>query len=388
MSRHSTTNPPAVGNDALLHAAAEEFHVLGRSLDAAGHRAIGLHLHRAASALDLALPRQSGWWDNAFNSQEGRSNLFLQIIEALRPVAVIETGTFRGSTTAFIASRFVGRIFTCETDPRWYLTAKATLAEFPGVDVRNQDSRAFLRDIFSTLKEDPLFYYLDAHWEDDLPLAGELDLILSQCRPAVIMIDDFSVPSDPEYTFDDYGPGKSLSLELLATVDPRGASLFFPTLPARMETGARRGCALIGLGDAAAMLAKIADLQPHPWPQEASGRGAADSSPPRPPDLAPLQRLVSVNELLAELDEAGRRWKAAEAERDEAGRNWKAALAERDEAGRMWKVVAAERDEAGRRWKLAEAERDEADRRWKAAEAELNAATQRAAAKAADGREI
>jgi predicted O-methyltransferase YrrM len=125
----------------LLVAAADEFHALARSLDDAGHRAIGLHLHGAASALDRALPQQSGWWSNAFNSQEGRSDLFLRIIGALSPAALVETGTYRGTTTGFMADHFAGPIFTCESDTRWYLTARANLARFPQVNVRNQDSR-------------------------------------------------------------------------------------------------------------------------------------------------------------------------------------------------------------------------------------------------------
>ena len=57
-----------------------------------------------------------------------------------------------------------------------------------------------------------VFFYLDAHWNDDLPLADEIDIIFSRCPWAVVMIDDFEVPSDPGYQFDDYGPGKALVL--------------------------------------------------------------------------------------------------------------------------------------------------------------------------------
>jgi predicted O-methyltransferase YrrM/uncharacterized coiled-coil DUF342 family protein len=255
----------------LFTAVAEGFHDLARSLDGVGLPVVGLRLHEAASMLDLGL-RQRGWWTNGFNGQEGRGRLFRRILDTLRPAALIETGTFRGSTTAIMAQQFGGPIFTCEVDPRWFLTSKATLEQFPRVDVRNLDSRGFLRTILPEVAGDPLFYYLDAHWQDDLPLPEEIEFILSRGRPAVIMIDDFAVPWDAGYAFDDYGPGKALTIDLLARIENRGAALFFPTLPAEQETGARRGCAVIATAGVVAVIDELPELRRHDWPVPATAR--------------------------------------------------------------------------------------------------------------------
>ena len=62
----------------------------------------------------------------------------------------------------------------------------------------------------------PTLFYLDAHWHEYLPLRDELEIALGQFANAVVLIDDFQVPDDPGYGFDDYGPGKTLNLEYLA----------------------------------------------------------------------------------------------------------------------------------------------------------------------------
>lgn len=62
-----------------------------------------------------------------------------------------------------------------------------------------------------------LFAYLDAHWGEDLPLAEKLEIVFSWDSDAIVMIDDFQVPDDPGYAYDDYGPGKALTPDL---VDP------------------------------------------------------------------------------------------------------------------------------------------------------------------------
>ena len=59
------------------------------------------------------------------------------------------------------------------------------------------------------MREQTLFIYLDAHWEEDLPLAEELAVIARATTRCIVMIDDFQVPGDG-YAYDNYGPGKAL----------------------------------------------------------------------------------------------------------------------------------------------------------------------------------
>ena len=307
-TRVKSDSIPFEAETELLASAADEFHALAQSLDGAGCSAAALHLHSAVSLLDRALPQRQGWWSAPFNGQVGRSQLFLRILDAIQPTAVIETGTFRGTTTAFIAKNFDGPIFSCEVDPRWYLASRVELARFPNVQIRRQDSRHFLKEVLAEAKGDVMLYYLDAHWQEDLPLSGELELILSDDRAAVVIIDDFAVPFDAAYQFDDYGPGMALTIELLAQLDPKGATLFFPTLPASEETGARRGCAVIGVGRVASQLTSLAELRRDDWP---AGKHA--SIPVKPkisslPNLEPLRRLVMSRNV--ELDRAAARSEA------------------------------------------------------------------------------
>jgi hypothetical protein len=57
----------------------------------------------------------------------------------------------------------------------------------------------------------------------------------------VIVVDDFQVPDDPGYGFDDYGFGKRLSLEYLLQAAAPSIAIFFPRARSESETGARRG---------------------------------------------------------------------------------------------------------------------------------------------------
>ena len=73
----------------------------------------------------------------------------------------------------------------------------------------------------------PTLFYLDAHWNDHLPLREEVELALKHFAKAVLIIDDFAVPDDPGYAFDDYGPGKALTLDYLARAERAAANDLF-----------------------------------------------------------------------------------------------------------------------------------------------------------------
>jgi hypothetical protein len=59
------------------------------------------------------------------------------------------------------------------------------------------------------------------------------------------MIDDFQVPGDGGYRYDDYGPGKALTEEYLPTSELEGWTLLYPTASSADEAGARRGCCVL-----------------------------------------------------------------------------------------------------------------------------------------------
>ena len=59
------------------------------------------------------------------------------------------------------------------------------------------------------------FIYLDAHWNDDLPLPEEIDIIAKDLRNFFIFVDDFQQP-DAGYGFDRYENGNELTLDFPA----------------------------------------------------------------------------------------------------------------------------------------------------------------------------
>lgn len=108
-----------------------------------------------------------------------------------------------------------------------------------------------------------MFFYLDAHWQDDVPLAEELELIAASWSDPVIMIDDFQVPDDQGYGFDSYRNGLSLTLDYLPLAKLPPLRLFWPGAAASEETGHRRGCVVLAPpGAAAERLAAQPALRP------------------------------------------------------------------------------------------------------------------------------
>jgi hypothetical protein len=80
------------------------------------------------------------------------------------------------------------------------------------------------------------FFYLDAHWYDHLPLLDEMTLILERMSNSVIMVDDFQVPDDPGYCYDDYGEGQVLDLRYLLPLAHYDFAIFFPDVPSYLES--------------------------------------------------------------------------------------------------------------------------------------------------------
>lgn len=208
---------------------------------------------KALGAIDYYRnPQHGAAWGGPFNGQSGRQRLFSGIMASVDPPALVETGTYLGTTTEFLAG-FGKPVFTVEGDPRAYGFAKARLRKQRNVTLVHDDSRAALRrwcdGSLRSFADATLVFYLDAHWNEDLPLADELDIIFSHCPAAIVMIDDFQVPFDAGYAYDDYGPGKVLIANYIAPpVAKYELQAFYPTTPSVAESGLRRGCVVLTKG--------------------------------------------------------------------------------------------------------------------------------------------
>ncbi|OQC38808.1 MAG: hypothetical protein BWX64_01800 [Acidobacteria bacterium ADurb.Bin051] len=185
-------------------------------------------------------------WGGPFNGQKRRQELFAAIVRETGSRAIVETGTFRGTTTAHMRQVTGAEVWTVEADREAFGFCVARFLTDPGVHVRCADSREFLaRTAARWLAHETPFVYLDAHWFEDLPLAEELITAFSLWPRATVMVDDFCVPFDAGYGFDDYGPGKRLDVEYLKPLPLQPLRVFFPAVPSTEETGARRGCAVL-----------------------------------------------------------------------------------------------------------------------------------------------
>lgn len=128
---------------------------------------------------------------------------FKHIIESNNIKTVIETGTYLGSTTKWL-SQWTDTVHTIELNPENYNKAVRNLKENRNVEVWHGNSSELLKEILALHKDEPLFIFLDAHWNDFNPLLDELKVIADNKLKPIIAIHDFKVPGHPELGFDSY----------------------------------------------------------------------------------------------------------------------------------------------------------------------------------------
>jgi hypothetical protein len=192
------------------------------------------------------------------NGQRARKVLVEDLFDRFRFAMVVETGTHFGTTAGYLARTYGVPVHTCELTPRYFHAARHVLRELEDVHVHHLDSRSLLGELAGGAHAPlvPTFFYLDAHWNEDLPLAEELDLIARHWPEWVAVVDDFQVPHDAGYGFDDYGGELRLTLDYIAPVLHRHRlAAFFPAQSSAEETGARRGCLVTGAPPLAGSLA-------------------------------------------------------------------------------------------------------------------------------------
>jgi hypothetical protein len=209
---------------------------------------------------------QPGWpgFGQPFNGQAGRQETIRQLIAGFEPESYIETGTFFGFTTRRLAETGAP-VFSVELDPGIHNVARMRLARHSNVTLLLGDSAKVLGDLTRDPSIRKPFVYLDAHWGDHLPLPEEVSVTFAAWDDALIAIDDFLVPDEPDYGYDVYN-GQPLSLDLLDL--PEGAMAAYPALPAKYETGARRGTLYLARGTSSTTVVKeligVGTLKPPP----------------------------------------------------------------------------------------------------------------------------
>ncbi len=130
---------------------------------------------------------------DAFNRDTFVQQRVAQLIDQYRIATIIETGTYHGVTTAYLAE-FGLPVHTIETNPLYLLTAIARLSTHSNVITHLGASHEMLGPVLRQATG-PVLFFLDAHWGFN-PLKGELNIIADHgLSDSVIIIHDFKVPN-------------------------------------------------------------------------------------------------------------------------------------------------------------------------------------------------
>lgn len=213
--------------------------------------------------IDYLRPGLRGSWGGPLNGQRHRQAMVRELLQLIPFDEIVETGTYRGTSSEFFFHVSGRPVRTVEAHLRYHFYASRRLISYPEIEVTCGDSRSFLRKLAteSAARRKAILFYLDAHWNEDLPLVEEIMVIASTWERCVIMIDDFEVPGDYGYAFDDYGPGKALTTAALPREALGGWGCFYPSVPAAQETGARRGCLVLASPKVVTRLGSAATLR-------------------------------------------------------------------------------------------------------------------------------
>jgi len=198
-----------------------------------------------------------------FNDQVMRTHMMSELVKALQPELVVETGTYQGATTEWFADNTEAQIITVESSEWFFSYAQYRLSEIPQVKVLFRDSVTALREMSDdpALTKARTLFYLDAHWNDYLPLADEISLMVNNWPDFVAVIDDFEVDDDRGYTFDDYGPGKRLDKSLIPAQVRGRLVAYYPTAPSSDENSHKRGAIVLAPREKEALLGALSGLR-------------------------------------------------------------------------------------------------------------------------------
>jgi hypothetical protein len=195
-----------------------------------------------AGAIDLLRPTLAQGFGGPFNGQQRRVEAVRDIFARVHFNSIIETGTYRATTTLLLRALSKAPIASIEADSRYYHYARMKLLRRHVTVI--QGNSATVLGLLATKppwNRSPTFFYLDAHWLDALPLPTELAVIAKGWDDFAILIDDFRVPGDAGYGYDDYGPGRALESAILAPLAGKQVVVYWPSARSESETGARRG---------------------------------------------------------------------------------------------------------------------------------------------------
>lgn len=211
-----------------------------------------------AFRVDLLRPSLADSWGGPMNGQVKRWQMIRDMITLGNFDEVVETGTYRSTTTRFLHHISALPVHSAEIEERFFRYSAALCRPYSGIRLYHGDSREMLRSLSGREGDPRLLFYLDAHWQADVPRYEELEIIAKRWSHAVVVIDDFKVPDDPGYAFTSYD-GSPLDIKYLPVL-PRWQA-FYPAAASTEETGARRGCIVLASPEMAPVMQPLTSLR-------------------------------------------------------------------------------------------------------------------------------
>jgi hypothetical protein len=202
------------------------------------------------------------WSIQPFNAQARRMAVIWQIARVFRPTVGIETGTFLGSSTPYLATMVEKVLHTIEIDEKTFSLAKERFQKNnhqKNINLVLGDSVIQIEEILSSLNpnSERVLAYLDAHWYDAIPTTDEIKSLIAWGGSWVAIIDDFKIETDSGYKFDSYG-----NVEIGKDILPLDIDLclFIPNIPSQFETGRRKGTGYVCMKKDEQVLSSIPEL--------------------------------------------------------------------------------------------------------------------------------
>ena len=179
-----------------------------------------------------------------FNGDLFMQDAFIKLRDKHGIKRVIETGTYHGDTTEWLATNF-DKVRTIEYDRTNMNVSQRKLKKLVNVEQFQGDSSRDLSRMMLNFT-DSLLIFLDAHWYKN-PVIDELKQIeLADIKP-VLAIHDFYNPEDPTMGYDEY-PAQGIKYEY-SWIQPMLARIYGDASYSfhynKKATGARRGCIFV-----------------------------------------------------------------------------------------------------------------------------------------------
>lgn len=183
------------------------------------------------------------WVVRPMNGQRNRLRTSVLLSELFKPDYAIESGSYLGTTTQYLSVLALRKTYSIEINKDFSTVAKSRLRDDitrDRVQIIDGNSAIQLPIILKGI--DPMtssvLAYLDAHWLEHIPLFEEIQSLLDWGGEFIAIIDDFYIPGDLGYGFDQYEKHR---VDISHIPESEKISVWIPSENSAFESGARRG---------------------------------------------------------------------------------------------------------------------------------------------------